>query len=864
MKESKATETHLTSKTLIEDLKEKILSPIPLMLIALFAIGLLIRCANVGDIIFYWDEPLHTVRIAHQPLSYVAEWNNGSAFFSLLVHFLLPLGKMEVMSRIASVIFGSLSIIAVFFFGKVLISRKAGLIAAAFVTFSPFLIQYSQQSRMYATYCFFSILTAYFVFRAVTEDRIRFYAGYSLAALLNVYNHIFGLLVIPVFSLWAVIVWLKTGFHNRGKTRKPFAFLKLFKFAGWTFLALITVAIFYIPDKNIQSYLSVSVNRAAGIMSKGAASFGMIGDILQDQFRAASTGFFWIFLGFAALGFLTKFKDRFMECLFSLLYMLIPFVVFILIKPNEVTALSADRYFLFFLPVLFIFMGQGILTFTNGFLFFFRRLKPPLFQKPILKSAAAILILFFLLGKGFDTKAYYINYWRLGAPKIDTEVRKHLENHLKKDSFVFIDKFPASSMVIAINPMTRNLKRSEMEYTIRKNLVVEEEKNPVMFLTMNPNLLKYFAADKIDLWVISGTRKEGKESLRKALDLIPDTTLYLLEKNWLIAFQDPQMPLHTKWLQAVNILSRNNENKAKAKDYHYLASRSHLFGGNFKEFSEEFFRAQNIKLSPEENQLKESPFFLNSLDHLWNLKPRDLREKHYERFHKALSHLLLIVGDDLRDQGDLSSALEAYRSSAELDTTTTQQVSLRLGFLANKIFRNGPPGESIPYYEEAIRLNPQRSDLMFMMAQAFFQTGRTEDAKKAYQNAFGLEPLPLRIWRILTKTDPLVLVWKKNNTYFLLFRSQKGSTLRGDILSERKIKNIEKHLFVKRDKISLEKNNLHLDLTTHKGMIKMISFQSSGKSGVTFDLWVNNAKKIRNIVIVNTGQNPASIPFSLR
>jgi uncharacterized membrane protein len=277
----------------------------PLILISLLASGALIRIINLGNIIFYWDEPLHSVRIAYQPLSFVLSHNDGSAFFALCTHFLLSLGKLEVMARLTSVVFGVIAVAAVFFLGKILISRKAGLIAAALVTFSPVLIQYSQYSRMYATYSAFSLLTVYFFFRAITENRTVPWVLFSASIVLNAYNHIFSLFVIPVFGLFTLITWLVEGIQKKPNKEKPFHPKKIFRFAAWTLAALLIAGFLYIPDIGLRDYVAASMDQAVGPVQRGVSPFVLIQIILKELFNASSPAFLLIFLGLAGLGFLS-------------------------------------------------------------------------------------------------------------------------------------------------------------------------------------------------------------------------------------------------------------------------------------------------------------------------------------------------------------------------------------------------------------------------------------------------------------------------------------------------------------------------------------------------------------------------------
>ncbi|MFC2158974.1 glycosyltransferase family 39 protein, partial [Acidobacteriota bacterium] len=543
--------------------------------------GAFFRLINLGHIIFYWDEPLHQIRIAFQPFSYVASYNDGSSFFAILVHLLLPLGKMEVMGRIASALFGILAIAVVYFLGKRFISRRAGLIASALVAFSPILIQYSQHSRMYASYVFFSLLSVYFFYRAVTEDRLKLWVLFSIATLFNIYNHTFGTLVLPSFGFFTLFLWIQEGFKGRGKVPQPFHPRKPLKFALWAGLGVAAAGLLLLPDKNIQVFIGSMFERAAGITGEGAFHLNMVPDFLKEQFLAATPVFHLVFLGLAFLGFLVSLKKHSKECVFTIFYLILPLFIFVLIRPNEAAALSAYRYFLFFLPLMFIFIGQAVIVLTG---FLTRRIRITKKWSVIAQNALIVLIVLFLVGRGFNLKGYISEYWHLGATKIDGEVRDYLESNLKRDSFVFIDRFPATSLILAMNPMTRNLRNNEVEIIIRDNLLVEEDRNPVMFLNVLPDLLKYWAPDRMDFWVFT-PRKDDKEAiLSSKIKSLPQARMILLDNNILIHFPRGQTPLHSKWQQALDLLRQAKPSPGKIKDYHYISARNSLFSGDFDGF----------------------------------------------------------------------------------------------------------------------------------------------------------------------------------------------------------------------------------------------------------------------------------------
>jgi len=98
----------------------------------IFVLGVLLRLLGLSSTILYWDEPLHCIRIAAQSLPFVLAHNDGSAFFALLVHLLIPLGKLEIMARFPSVLFGAATILTSYGLGKEIFSKKEGLLESFF------------------------------------------------------------------------------------------------------------------------------------------------------------------------------------------------------------------------------------------------------------------------------------------------------------------------------------------------------------------------------------------------------------------------------------------------------------------------------------------------------------------------------------------------------------------------------------------------------------------------------------------------------------------------------------------------------------------------------------------------------------
>ena len=122
---------------------------------------------------------------------YVVAWFWSSMF-----------GLGEVGLRSLSALAGTATVPVAYGAGAVLVSRRAGLVAAALVATSPFLVWYSQEARSYALFALFGATSVLAFGLALRGDR-RWLAGWCVVSALTVATHYFGL-----FLVGAEVVWL--------------------------------------------------------------------------------------------------------------------------------------------------------------------------------------------------------------------------------------------------------------------------------------------------------------------------------------------------------------------------------------------------------------------------------------------------------------------------------------------------------------------------------------------------------------------------------------------------------------------------------------------------------------------------------
>src|SRR5579884_1051702 len=174
----------------------------PAALALLCALAAALRCATIGSQSFDYDESF-TVGILHgslghvfhlipvtestPPLYYVVAWLWTRVF---------GLGAAGV--RSLSALLGVALVPVAYAVARRLGSRRAGLIAAALVAVSPFLVWYSEEARSYALLALLSALSFWAFLAALEAPSPRRLALWAVASSAAVLSHYFaGFLVAP-------------------------------------------------------------------------------------------------------------------------------------------------------------------------------------------------------------------------------------------------------------------------------------------------------------------------------------------------------------------------------------------------------------------------------------------------------------------------------------------------------------------------------------------------------------------------------------------------------------------------------------------------------------------------------------------
>lgn len=166
-------------------------------LVVLVSTGLRLYQLNTG---LWLDEITTYVKYARLPFSQIAtsfESENQHFLYSLMAHasFLL-FGESNWALRLPAVIFGIGSIIALFVIGLQVTNDLEALLATSLMAFSYHHLWFSQNGRGYTGMLFWTLLSSWFLLRALREKKTRLWILFGLSAALGVYTHLTMLFVI--------------------------------------------------------------------------------------------------------------------------------------------------------------------------------------------------------------------------------------------------------------------------------------------------------------------------------------------------------------------------------------------------------------------------------------------------------------------------------------------------------------------------------------------------------------------------------------------------------------------------------------------------------------------------------------------
>lgn len=192
------------------------------ILLSLTILGCFLRFYNLGYNSLWLDEA-STYTFATMSLPGIWQATTGGEFnpplFYWIEHVMLVFGNNEFVLRFIPALLGVLTIPLVYLIGREFYDRNAGLIAAAAVTFSPFLIFYSQEARAYSMMLFFVAAAMLFFLQALRSSDLKDWALFGVFSALAFWSHFYGIVLVASLVLFAL-------YKQAGKIRTDISTIK--------------------------------------------------------------------------------------------------------------------------------------------------------------------------------------------------------------------------------------------------------------------------------------------------------------------------------------------------------------------------------------------------------------------------------------------------------------------------------------------------------------------------------------------------------------------------------------------------------------------------------------------------------------
>jgi mannosyltransferase len=180
------------------------------VLAGLVGVGAVLRFATLGSQSYWFDEAqaAHELHLSFGAMlsAMVAKETNPPLYFVLGWLWARVFGTGEVGLRSLSALAGTAVIVIAYLCGRELVSRRAGLVAAALAAVNPFMIWYSQEAREYMLLAALTGASFLFFARAWREASTRNIVWWAVFSSLAVLTHFFASFLVAGEAVWLLYV----------------------------------------------------------------------------------------------------------------------------------------------------------------------------------------------------------------------------------------------------------------------------------------------------------------------------------------------------------------------------------------------------------------------------------------------------------------------------------------------------------------------------------------------------------------------------------------------------------------------------------------------------------------------------------
>ncbi|MFQ6088156.1 MAG: glycosyltransferase family 39 protein, partial [Candidatus Methanofastidiosia archaeon] len=174
-----------------------------ILIATLISARLYLSLKNLGYLSFWTDEYSHVFAALGILEVGKPQLPNGKLYWRAILNTLFVslsfklFGISEFSARFSSAIFGALSILVCYLFGRELKNPLFGLIASAILTFDLWSIEWARLARMYAQFQFFYLLTLYLFYLFLKKGGKKWFSLTLISFTFSVLSHRLAFTLLP-------------------------------------------------------------------------------------------------------------------------------------------------------------------------------------------------------------------------------------------------------------------------------------------------------------------------------------------------------------------------------------------------------------------------------------------------------------------------------------------------------------------------------------------------------------------------------------------------------------------------------------------------------------------------------------------
>lgn len=208
--------------------------------------GVFMRIYGLTTSSIWHDEGYTMWLLRYNPLEIIARTARDvhpPGYYLIAKIWVIVFGTSELAIRSLSVLFSIGIIYLVYKIVEKIFNDKAAFWASMLVAFSPFMVRFAQEARMYGVVAFFTTLGTYFLVKYIKDKNNKALIFYALSITVAIYTQYYAFFIILV--QWIIVAAVTPGFFSL-KWRKSFKkHVGIFDYKWW--LAGLAPVMLYLP-----------------------------------------------------------------------------------------------------------------------------------------------------------------------------------------------------------------------------------------------------------------------------------------------------------------------------------------------------------------------------------------------------------------------------------------------------------------------------------------------------------------------------------------------------------------------------------------------------------------------------------------